>query len=367
MKSLAIVGGSHTSAAGRVHVVASQLDNLWAINSAVFSTNILKSEVSRKYYGLTECKIYENISTLLSAQKKVAAISIVSPTNIHVQQCEEIIKLDKKVEIYCEKAIATSVVNAESIKKLLEKHKNQEFYCFFNYTGYPMLREIKKMVEAGTLGEILAVDINMPQQTFAIKGTDNKPIEPQRWRLDENACIPHVSLDLGTHVVNLGQFLTGKKIVAVSGVAKTRGSFENIIDYISANMLLEGGIPFSTTYGKCFLGHDNGLRVNIYGSKSSVDWYQKNPDTIKLSKCTGEIIYLTLMDPSLIEANKGRYSRFKSGHPTGFIEAFANYYADLHNKEKEWIFGIDEAIYGLKVLSAIHASSEASCMLMSVK
>ena len=230
-----------------------------------------------------------------------------------------------------------------------------------------MVREIRSIIKEGAIGKILSVEATMPQQTFSLTDKSSQAIKPQSWRLSENGCIPHVSLDLGAHVVNLGEFVTNRLTTSASGFATSRGNFQQVNDYVNATLLLDNEIPFAVMYGKCFLGNDNGLRLTVYGSECSLRWFQKKPDILTLAKPSGEISEVTLMDPRLKEAIKTRYSRFKSGHPTGFIEAFSNYYEDLFHEETNYIFDLDHAIHGLKVLEAIHASSRNHSIFTAVK
>lgn len=365
-KLLGIIGGSHTSAAGRCHVTASQLDNYWSIRAAMFSKNYEKSRRSKDHYGLDHCNTYEAIEDFLNESKNLDAISIVTPTNIHAEQCIDIIK-NSNTDIFCEKAIATSSSEAEAIKKALSQKTNQKVYTFFNYTGYPMVRELREMIAMGDLGELVSVEILMPQQTFLLTDAKNQKIRPQEWRLKEQKCIPHVSLDLGAHVINLGEFVTQKKSTLASAYTTSRGNFPQAIDLVNGTILLEQNIPFCFMYGKCMLGHDNGLRLTVNGSKSSVSWNQKIPDILTLSKANGEIYQVNHTCSSLKIANHNRYTRFKSGHPTGFIEAFANYYQDLYHQNKNNIFSLGEAIHGLKVLEAIHESSSKRSIFTEVQ
>ena len=84
-------------------------------------------------------------------------------------------------------------------------------------------------------------------------------------------------------------------------------------------------------YSKSSLGHKNGLGLEIYGKKGSISWSQIKPEILKYTNSYGSLQILNKDHPTLKIANKKRYNRFKVGHPTGFIEAFANHYVDIYN------------------------------------
>jgi predicted dehydrogenase len=70
------------------------------------------------------------------------------------------------------------------------------------------------------------------------------------------------------------------------------------------------------------------MKISIFGTKSSAVWVQEDPEKIHLAYANGEKRMLD-RGSALLVANESRYARFKAGHPSGYIEAFANLYADI--------------------------------------
>jgi predicted dehydrogenase len=151
---------------------------------------------------------------------------------------------------------------------------------------------------------------------------------PQNWRLFDGE-IPTVSLDLGVHCHHLLQFLTDKSLVPQWARQASLGNFKKVIDDVECAGILGKDAQFSMWFGKAALGHRNGLRVRLYGSEASATWYQASPDELHLYSRSGQAHLIDFGSPDLLVANQPRYMRFKAGHPTGFIEAFANLYDDL--------------------------------------
>jgi len=120
-------------------------------------------------------------------------------------------------------------------------------------------------------------------------------------------------------------------------------------------------------YSKAAMGYKNGLKIRVFGEDGSAEWLQTEPEYLKITDKYGHTSCVDRSNQDLIVANQDRYNRFKPGHPSGFIEAFANYYADIYeeisckkegkNKLDSQVYGIDVAIEGLKMLEAISNSS----------
>jgi len=122
-------------------------------------------------------------------------------------------------------------------------------------------------------------------------------------------------------------------------------------------------------YSKSALGHKNGLEIEIYGTEGSASWYQMNPEFLAFNDNRGRNIILDRSSKGVNVANLERYNRFKSGHPAGFIEAFANYYDDVYdalvdykarraNTLNKYCYGINDSLEGLALMAAIETSVE---------
>ena len=360
-KRLGIWGGGSNSAVGRLHASASRLDGLWNIVAGAFSRNPKTNLETIDKYNLQDCSLYSSLEEMVAQESNLDAIAVLTPTPLHYEGCMHILQ-NGKCSILCEKTVSTSVKEAIKLADAAAE-KNVSFYCFYNYTGYPMIREAKTLINEGVIGNIISVESNMLQQTF-LNQIDNSPVRPQEWRL-KDMDIPCVSLDLGVHVINLIEFVCSKRLTQVTSIHTSLGNFQGIIDYVSGNAIMDDNIQCTFKYGKAFLGRENDFSIEIYGTNGSISWSQKYPDELILSS-QGESKHLHLSNNSIIEASAYRYQRFKAGHPTGFVEAFGNYYYDLYYSNYNYIFGIDESIHNMKVLDAIHKSAKNDSLLMQI-
>jgi predicted dehydrogenase len=345
------------------------MDQRFELVAGCFSRNSETNRRSGRQYGLDLSRIYRNLDDLLeNGTGHIDGVLILTPTDQHKAQV--IRCLSAGIPVICEKALVISSDEAIEIKKLLLQKKG--FLAItYNYTGYPMLRELKYMIEQGRFGRIQQIHIEMPQEGFARLGSDGSPIIPQKWRLHD-VKIPTLSLDLGVHLHIIIRFLTNEKPVSVIATSDTYGNFPQIIDNVSCIARYTNNLNCTMWYSKTALGQRNGLKIRLFGEMGSAEWLQENPEYLYLADNRGRKIVIDRASNDVQVCNQIRYTRFKAGHPSGFIEAFANYYSDiadtlemyLDHKQyapSQYNFGIEEALEGLYMLEAIAESSANHC------
>lgn len=360
---LAIIGGSVDSAVGYTHLIASQMDHRFELVSACFSR---KPEVNKKTveaWNLDQIRLYDDWKVLLLQEKtQIDAVAILTPTPSHYEMVIDALKLG--IPTICEKALTSTYEEAQEICKVQSKY-NGFLAVTHNYTGYPMLRELRELVNKKMLGDLTQIQIEMPQEGFAKLDMANHKPCPQAWRLVDGD-IPGVSLDLGTHLQHMIHYVSGENPLSLIADQNTYGWFKNIVDDVSILAHYPSGMKSSMWYGKSALGHRNGMRIRVYGAQGSAEWFQMEPEILILHDVHGNRTILDRAGDVQI-ASLLRYNRFKSGHPAGFIEAFANLYVDIADKldeyyqkgkfDSEWIYGSQQAAIGLKVMQVANISN----------
>lgn len=371
---VAFLGGGINSAVGRAHRAAIELDRAFRVAAGSFSRNAGINRDTAREYGVAEARTYADLETLLAAEAgKVDAVVVLTPTDCHREHIVPC--LAAGVPVISEKALATSCAEIAEIRTACEAA--QGFLAVtYNYTGYPMFRELRRMIADGRLGRIGQIHVEMPQEGFSRRDASGQRIVPQAWRLHD-AHVPTVSLDLGVHLHSLIHFLTGAAPLEVSAVSGTLGNFAGIVDNVQCLARYSDDLVCNFWYGKTALGYRNGLRVRVYGEKASAEWLQMEPETLYFADSTGHRCIIDRASPEIVEANAARYTRFKAGHPAGFIEAFANYYADVAEALRARrghaalpstpnVLGVEVAHEGMALLEAI-ADASASRSWVPVK
>lgn len=362
---VAFIGGAYDSAVGRSHRIAIQMDQCFELVAGCFSRNQDKNHHSAIEYGIELDRVYASLGELLKHEiGNIDCIIVLTPQDQHFQHVKTC--LEAGVPVVCEKALVCSSDEAGQLKDLLQSSGGY-LAVTYNYTGYPMVRELKHMIDAGVLGKIQQIHIEMPQEGFARLSSEGVPISPQEWRL-RDGFTPTISLDLGVHLHMMVKFLTGQTPEKLVAVTSSRGNFSEIADNVNCIVKYSGDVDCSVWYSKTAFGYRNGQRVRVFGDQGSAEWLQENPEYLHYSDNTGGKYCLDRTSKNIKVANQLRYQRFKAGHPAGFIEAFANYYVDIakalrdyQNNEKSdsesYVFGVDESMEGLIMLEAIARSS----------
>ncbi|MBX3021244.1 MAG: Gfo/Idh/MocA family oxidoreductase [Bdellovibrionales bacterium] len=363
---VACIGGSIRSAVGRAHRIALSMDRKFEVVSGSFSRDHKINIETAESFGVPANRVYEDVDKLLEKEAgNIDAALIITPTDLHFEQVEKC--LQKKVFVICEKALATSVQEILRLKEIMPKG-HFDLAVVYNYLGYPMLRELKHLIEVGRLGKIHQIHIEMPQEGFAKLKKDNTPMVPQSWRLRDPERVSFVSLDLGVHVHSIIRYLTGLSPERLVAKCDSLGNFSDIIDNVNCLASYEEGLVANIWYGKVALGRSNGLSVRVLGEIGSAEWVQQYPEELALSDVYGNRTVIDRGNNSIVVASESRYARFKVGHPAGFIEALANFYWDvaiLMEKKaakqdlKDFdIYSLDTALEGLKMMETINSSAE---------
>lgn len=363
---LGFVGGGLNSAVGRTHRVASEMDGRWEVVAGAFSRHGDINRRTADAWGVDPTRVYDTWEKLLVAEAgELDAIAVLTPTPQHEEQVSALLEVG--VHVISEKALAGSSEAAERLGSLAAAN-DRHLAVTFNYSGYPMVRELREMVRSGALGRVVALHVEMPQEGFLRVGADGSHIQPQEWRRHD-ALVPTVSLDLGAHAHHLTRFILETEPSELVAVQSHHGMVATVADYVNCMAKYPNDVDVSIWFGKCALGNRNGLRLRVYGDEAAAEWLQTSPEEIRLSSAAGEIRIVDRASPGIRVANQTRYERFKAGHPAGFLEAFANLYWDMGDVVDGWpstspdggeyVFGADHAAAGLRMLEAMQESARS--------
>lgn len=368
--NVAFIGGGINSAVGRAHYSALHMDGLFRLVAGAFSRHASVNAESGRAYGVDSARVYSNHRELIAAERNdLDAVIVLTPTSDHVTPVID--ALEAGIPVICEKALASTLNEIETIR-LVERENSGFLVVTYNYTGYPALREIRAMIGSGELGRLLHFTAEMPQEGFIRVDRSGKPFQPQDWRLHDGE-IPTVYLDLGTHLHQIVHYLTGLSAVRVSASQRSYGH-HRVIDYVSASVDYEDGVHGSFYFGKSMLGYRNGLRIRIFGSRASIEWTQTNPEEFMLAYADGRVERRDRGGGGSVFADM-RYTRFKAGHPAGYVEAFANLYMDIaialrtYKTTGSWhsdeVFGSELDLSGLRLMQAmVDSANTASATLL---
>ena len=360
---IAFIGGGLSSSIGYSHYIACQLDNRWKLAAACFSRNKDTNVNTAEAWGVEKNRLYSSLDSFIaSEQNRIDAVVVLTPPSDHRETICALLKAG--IPIISEKPLASSLDDAELIHQYLLKYPN--FVALtYNYSGYPMVRELRGLVKDGFLGDIKHIRLEMPQEGFLRENQiTGKPALPKEWRLNDDE-IPTICLDLGVHLHHLTKFLTDEDPINVISSFSNNSAHEELIDDVKVWVEYTGKMKASYWMSKSALGYRNGLQVRLFGTDASATWIQSNPEDLFLTRKDGTQLKLDRASKVSV-ANASRYNRYVPGHPAGFVEAFANLYTDIadgllsYNENKindnPYIFGIEHAVQGLRLFKAARDS-----------
>jgi predicted dehydrogenase len=323
---LAVIGGGSGSFIGAMHRQAARLDDRYEIVAGVLSSNPEKSKKDGAEIGLSAERIYTSVSEMFAAEAKrkdgIDVVAIMTPNDSHFEYA--MAALEKGFDVICDKPMTNTLEEAETLhKKVLET--GLVFCLTHNYTGYPMVRQAKAMVQDGQLGTIRLIQVEYVQGG---KADENKPDPSTSWRFDPVRGGPSLVMgDIGSHAHNLVRFISGLEVAEVMAEIGNIVPGRAVHDYGGALLRFNNGARGSYWVTQAAAGVENCLRIRVSGTKGSLEWMQEFPQALTFKPLGAPSQNRTPNGPETLPLSK-RSSRIVAGHPEGFHEGFANIYSD---------------------------------------
>ena len=325
---LAVIGGGSDSFIGAVHRQAARFDNRYELVTGVLSSDPLRAKKTAQNMGFAPDRIYEDGIEMLEAESSRAdradVIAIMTPNDSHYPYA--VAALEHGFDVICDKPMTNTLKNAEDLhQKVLDS--GLIFCLTHNYTGYPMVRQAKAMIEKHQIGEIRLVQVEYVQGGHAeeVTPTDEKEIP---WRHNPAKAGQSLVLgDIGTHAHNLVRFVTGLEITEVAAEVGSIVPNRVVHDYANAMLRLENGARGSFWVTQAAAGVENCLRIRVSGSLGTLEWMQELPQVLTYKPLHAPAQTRTPNGPGTLPL-AAHSCRIVAGHPGGFHEGFANIYAD---------------------------------------
>ncbi len=326
----ALVGGGQGSFIGRVHSIAAQLDGRAELVAGALSSDPQRARDSAGDYGIAPERAYGSYQEMIAGElaldgsERIDFISIATPNHTHFEIAKAAVEAG--FNVVCDKPLTFDLPQAEELARLVEQHK-VVFAVTHNYTGYPLVRQAREMVQSGELGEIQAIRACYIQGWLRTR----LELEDQKqasWRTDPaKSGAAGCFGDIGTHAYNLGRFISGVLPDEVSCTLKIFAEGRQLDDYGTAVIKLENGGLATVTASQITHGRENDVSIEIDGTEGAISWRQEDPNQMILRQ-NGQPHKIYTRDPNHPIANDSQKNacRLPSGHPEAFFEAFANVY-----------------------------------------
>jgi predicted dehydrogenase len=308
----------------------------------------------------------------------IDAVHVLTPNALHYPICRAALEAGKHV--LCEKPFTLTVAEARELVELAGRTGLAN--CIqHNLRYYPVVQQMRSMIEAGDLGEILIVQ-GTYSQDWLLYETD------WNWRVDsaDNGALRAMG-DIGSHWMDLIQHLTGLRIRALCADLATfhqtrrrpRGSVETFAgktaqpgDYDSVTISTEdfGSVLVhlgdrargAFTVSQMSAGRKNMFTVEIYGTKAGVAWNQERPDELWIGQrdVPNQIL---LKDPALMYPRAAAYADLPGGHSEGYDDThkqvFKRFYARVADAAAPVEYPtFEDGLLGMRLLEKVAESSK---------
>jgi predicted dehydrogenase len=363
---LGMVGGGTGAFIGYVHRIAARLDGDYHLLAGALSSRAEVARESGRNLGLAEDRIYTSYEDMARAEAAredgIEVVAIVTPNHMHVGPAKAF--LEAGIHVICDKPLASTLEDAQALAKVQPKN-GAKFLLTHNYTGYPLIRQAREMVASGRLGTIRIVQAEYPQDWLTEPtDEDNKQAA---WRTDPaRSGMGGAIGDIGTHAYNLARFVTGLETEALSADLTAFVPGRKVDDNVNILLRFKGGARGMLWASQVAVGCENGLQLRVYGDKGGLEWRQDNPNYMWFTEFGQPKQLLTRGGAISGNAASAMNVRVPSGHPEGYLEAFATLYtqfaAILRGEGAEYeglLPSLADGVEGMQFIAAAYASSNA--------
>ena len=371
---LGMVGGGNDAFIGAVHRIAARIDGRYSLIAGALSSTPEKARLSGAALGLDADRIYDDYQTMASAEAAraagIEAVAVVTPNHMHAPVARAF--LEQGIHVICDKPLTATLAEAEDLAAEAARSKAL-FVLTHNYTGYPMIRQAREMIAQGDLGELRVVQVEYPQD-WLTEEVHNKQAD---WRVDPKQSGAGGSIgDIGTHAFNLLSFVTGLQTESLAADLQAFVPGRQVDDNAHVLLRFSGGARGMLWSSQVAPGNENALRLRVYGSKGGLEWSQEDPNYLWFTPFGEPKRLLTRGGAGALDVAT-RLTRTPSGHPEGYLEAFANIYSEAADLIRAHDTGapsaanalvptIEDGLQGMRFIDACVRSSNLDAAWINV-
>lgn len=329
-----MVGGGKDAFIGAIHRYAANMDGQIELVCGALSINPEIAKDSGKSLFLPEDRIYLTYEEMIKKEaalpvdKRMDFVTIVTPNFAHFAPA--MAALDNGFNVVIEKPITFTLDEAKQLKKKVDE--TGLILCLTHtYSGYPLVKQARAMVQGGAFGNVRKIWVEYPQGWLS-KLSEREGNAQAAWRTDpkksgKSGCMG----DIGTHAAHLAEYISGLKITHLCADLNVMVEGRALDDDGNVLLKFDNGAAGVLMASQVAAGEENALKIRIYGEKGGIEWAQHEPNTLLVK---------WLDQPAQILRAGGNYGdrlssfavqncRTPGGHPEGYLEAFANIYKNF--------------------------------------
>ena len=323
-----MVGGGEGAFIGAVHRAAAGLDQAMTLVCGAFASDPERSRRSGASLGLPPDRCYGDYASMfaeeaaLPADERMEFVAIVTPNDLHLKVASAAFR--HGFHVLSDKPATTSLAECFELRDAL-KASGCLYGITHPYGSYPLIVEAAERIRAGQLGTLRKVLVEYTQGWLA------EPIERRGqkqaiWRLDpKRAGLSSCMGDIGVHAFHLAELVTGLRTTEICADLNRIVAGRELDDDGAAFLRFDNGARGVLVASQICTGDENDLRLRVYGDAASLDWHQQEPNSLWIKAANKPVELVRSGGPGLSTAARA-HSRLPSGHPEGYLEAFANVY-----------------------------------------
>lgn len=357
-----MVGGGPGSFIGPVHRMAAELDGRIRLVAGAFSRDPAKGAQTAQAWSVAPDRSYPDHEALIAAEAAredgAELVAVVTPNHLHFAVSAAALKAG--LNVISDKPATLDLAEAQALGRIVAE-SGRGYALTYTYTGYPMVREAREIVRRGDLGAVRKVVVEYAQ------GWLSRPIEQggdaqAMWRADPaKSGVGGCSGDIGVHAFNLAEFITGLQVERLCPDLASVVPGRALDDDCNVLLRFGGGARGVLIASQISAGARNGLNIKVYGEKGGLTWSHERHAELTIDWLDGPTQTLHAASGYLGAAGQAA-SRIPTGHPEGFIEAFANIYRDFaqavaSGRPNPLVPGIAEGVRGMAFVERAVAAS----------
>jgi predicted dehydrogenase len=329
---MGMVGGGQGAFIGGVHRIAAALDQQIDLVAGCFSRAPENTRATGEQLYLDPARCYDTWQQMAEAEarlpedRRIDFVAIVTPNASHFAIAEGFLQCG--FHVVCDKPMTCTLEEAEQLVALVEK-TGLVFALTHNYTGHPLVRHARELFRSGQMGTVRKVLVEYLQD-FLMYPHEKHGQKQALWRVDPSqAGLGGTLGDCGVHCVNLLEYVTGEPVVALCADKSTFLPGRTLDEDANILLRLQGGGKGMMTVSQIATGEENNLRLRVYASKGAILWEQENPNTLQVYRYNEPRRVLTRGHGEYLCETATDATRIPTGHPEGYLEAFATLYCGV--------------------------------------
>ena len=323
---LGVVGGGRIS---QTQAMAARLSDRWEVVAGALSSDADRAKARGAEWYFDEDRSYASFEEMAKAEAArtggVDAVMITTPNHMHFPVAQAF--MEQGIDVICDKPLTNETAEADALVAATTQ-SGRVFAVGYAMSCYPMIRQAREIVGAGTLGKINQIHVEFMQDWMTPEDVGDAP--HVKWRLDPKISGPTSCVgDIGTHAAHLAQFVSGLRMTNLRAEFHVCGSPKPLEDTVFMSTCYDCEVPGTLMATRLAPGNRGGLRLRIFGSEGGLEWDMEQAEQLKLNIFGQPDQVLTRGHGHGISPATERFVRTGRGFPEGLIEAWANLYTEF--------------------------------------